>query len=106
MRLIDADKLKELFEDLQITFEEDLSRFKDEELHSPERYRDTQRGRVEGVIDCIMDLEQAETVEAIPIDFLREWFGCNYNAFTDLMIQWEKENEIDRCRWIEKEIYW
>ena len=108
MRLIDADKLKELFEDLQITFEEDLARFKDEELHNPEKYKNTQRGRIEGVIDCIMDLEQAETVEAIPIEWIKEW--RKHKWFSNkpieerivmamgvrLMLEdWEKENEID-----------
>ena len=97
MRLIDADKLKELFEDLQITFEEDLSRFKDEELYSPERYRDTQRGRVEGVIDCIMDLEQAETVEAIPIEWINKWVVTKFagagRVIDALLDDWEKENE-------------
>ncbi len=34
----------------------------------------------------------APTVEAIPIEFLNKWFGNNYNAFTDLMMAWEKEN--------------
>ena len=36
----------------------------------------------------------ADTVEAITIEFLDKWFGNNYNAFTDLMMAWEKENEI------------
>ena len=32
-------------------------------------------------------------VKAIPIEFLEKWFGNNYNAFTDLMMAWEKENQ-------------
>ena len=42
-------------------------------------------------------IQKAPTVKAIPIEFLDKWFGNNYNAFTDLMMAWEKENEIDRC---------
>ena len=77
MRLIDADKL------LQETWEVEIK----DMFHMTETVE---------VVSAI-DIKEAPTVNAIPIDFLREWFrewfGCNYNAFTDLMIQWEKENE-------------
>lgn len=37
-------------------------------------------------------VDDAPTVKAIPIDFLERWFGDNYYAFVDLMMEWEKEN--------------
>lgn len=38
-------------------------------------------------------LQGKEYQPSIPIEFLDKWFGNNYNAFTDLMMAWEKENE-------------
>ena len=43
-----------------------------------------------------LELIQSQlVVEAIPIEFLDKWFGNNYNAFTDLMTAWEKENGVN-----------
>lgn len=98
MRLIDKDSLLELIKDLEVTYQEDLDRFKDEELTNPQRYRDTQRGRIEGVIDCYIDVYNAEEVKAIPIEQLREWqkqYGnkCTYGTIMKCVEDWEKENE-------------
>lgn len=105
MRLIDKDSLLELIKDLEVTYQEDLDRFKDEELTNPQRYRDTQRGRIEGVIDCYIDIYNAEEVKAIPIEFIKqliEKFDCERgNAIKDtfahiltgLLEFWEFEQE-------------
>lgn len=103
MRLIDKDGLLELIKDLEVTYQEDLNRFKDEELTNPQRYRDTQRGRIEGIIDCYIDTYNAEEIEAIPIEWIKKWFsqfygeqGLEWNKCKRFMLEdWEKENEID-----------
>lgn len=38
-------------------------------------------------------IQTAPTISAIPTYFLYKWFGDNYNAYTDLIIEWRKENE-------------
>ena len=80
MRLIDADKLRESI-DCKLLCGIPIS-----PVH--EAYND-------GVHQALYDLDDAETVEAIPIEFLDKWFGNNYNAFTDLMMAWEKENGVN-----------
>lgn len=100
MRLIDKDSLLELIKDLEVTYQEDLDRFKDEELTNPQRYRDTQRGRIEGVIDCYIDAYNAEEIKAIPVEWIRNyvsiWISEPYKNFALNMINvWEKENDRD-----------
>ena len=53
-------------------------------------------------------LDNAPTVEAIPIEWIRKWYrraldnsgfmGDETISVGDLLADWEKENEIDRCR--------
>ena len=105
MRLIDKDGLLELIKDLEVTYQEDLDRFKDEELLNPQRYRDTQRGRIEGVIDCYIDVYNAEEVKAIPIEWLNKYIdstldndnsqmlGFKAALIKEMLEEWEKEND-------------
>lgn len=104
MRLIDKDSLLELIKDLEVTYQEDLDRFKDEELTNPQRYRDTQRGRIEGIIDCYIDTYNAEEIEAIPIEWIMwHWRrsqpdDTQEDAWMKLGVlkmlrDWKKENE-------------
>lgn len=79
MRLIDADELR-------------LSHCKECTLY-PDKCLKDKCDR-----DSIYHIDHAKTVEAIPTKFLREWFGDNYNAFTDLQEAWEKEKENNE-RW-------
>lgn len=103
MRLIDKDSLLELIKDLEVTYQEDLDRFKDEELTNPQRYRDTQRGRIEGVIDCYIDTYNAEEIEAIPVHWILHYVDTHYNVdnYDDIWRyimkmhdEWEKENSV------------
>ena len=66
MRLIDADKLHYIHK----------------------WFEDSGKGEV---VVFAKEIDKAPIVNAIPIDFLRDWFGGNYNAFTDLMIRWERK---------------
>lgn len=107
MRLIDKDGFLELIKDLEMTYQEDLDRFKDEELLNPQRYRDIQRGRIEGIIDCYIDAYSVEEINAIPVEWIKqqlekeeyrtflvdyiEWGSC----LRWLLEAWEEENEIN-----------
>lgn len=74
MRLIDADKLP-VFDMV-------------------DGMADTEKG-IEPIVTHWIQLDfitHAPTVKAIPIDFLERWFGDNYYAFIDLIMEWEKEN--------------
>lgn len=102
MRLIDKDSLLELIKDLEVTYQEDLDRFKDEELTNPQRYRDTQRGRIEGVIDCYIDAYNAEEIKAIPVEWIKKYYTDITSPYTDARIQfeemirkWEKKNATE-----------
>lgn len=107
MKLIDKDGLLELIKDLEVTYQEDLDRFKDEELTNPQRYRDTQRGRIEGIIDCYIDIYNAEEIEAIPIHWILHYVDTHYNVdnydgiwryIMKMHDDWEEENEKQvRC---------
>lgn len=107
MRLIDKDGFLELIKDLEMTCQEDLGRFKDEELLNPQRYRDIQRGRIEGIIDCYIDAYSAEEIDAIPVEWIKqqlekeeyrtflvdyiEWRSC----LDWLLTAWKEENETN-----------
>lgn len=108
MRLIDKDSLLELIKDLEVTYQEDLDRFKDEELTNPQRYRDTQRGRIEGIIDCYIDTYNVEEIEAIPNEWIKNYarhkaskgfteIDCYWQSWEEdvlkMVADWEKENE-------------
>lgn len=104
MRLIDKDSLLELIKDLEVTYQEDLDRFKDEKLTNPQRYRDTQRGRIEGIIDCYIDTYNAEEVKAIPIEWMKNYarkictdddgrYNSKAYGIDRMIYDWEKENE-------------
>ena len=46
------------------------------------------------------DIDNAPTVEAIPIEWIKTWIETKYNAVYnnnvwDMLEDWEKENEID-----------
>lgn len=74
MRLIDAEEFKDdIFRQIELIKVNDFE--------------------VLPVVDVNECLDNAPTVKAIPIEFLDKWFGNNYNAFTDLVMAWEKENE-------------
>ena len=75
MRLIDADVFAEI-----------------SKKHVPEVIENTWD---EGYVECLKVVDETPTVNAIAIEFLEKWFGNNYNAFTDLMMAWEKENECN-----------
>ena len=78
MRLIDADKLVDLI---------------DEEI--PQDGEDDYTNGLAKAMEIILKMYFDKSVDAIPIEFLRKWFGGNYNALTDLLIAWEKENDKD-----------
>ena len=41
------------------------------------------------------DIVKQPVVEAIPTEWLKEWFGNNYNAFTDMMTAWKEYESVD-----------
>ena len=93
MRLIDADELTILFEDLINHHTEDLKRHKD----IPQKYKSRIEGKIDGVVACGMDLITMPTVKAIPIEWIEKWGwknGMSESMSLRVMIDdWEKENE-------------
>ena len=87
MKLIDADKVQmKLFEECQ-----NIRHF-DKDRKKPQIFAD-------GIDFAWVMLDNAPTVKAITIEWIRNWLGKLKNVYDDSVYQmledWEKENEID-----------
>lgn len=55
----------------------------------------------DGVRRVLEDIDKAETIEAIPIEWIWNWIntkGVFAQYISDMIEDWKKENEIDKCR--------
>lgn len=64
-----------------------------EELQEKAREVETQRKKWLQDLEKEFESIHVNKTKAIPIEFLKKWFGDNYSAFNDLMQEWEKEEQ-------------
>ena len=104
MRLIDADKLMLSLADWEL---------QEAPIHTYEKPKEFTADDMQKMIwrtirDCESAVEEQPTVNAIPIEWIKEWYkkalsksgfmGDEMVSVEDLLEDWEKENETNRCR--------
>ena len=87
---VDRNYLMEMFEDLERHYDQESESVPPYEEYSRQMWQ-----RANGIRDCIIDLYNAPTVKAIPIEWIKRYYG-SLKIAQMIIEHWEAESKEER----------
>ena len=100
--MISKSKLIELLEELEQYQDGEANNYNDDILSNPIEYRKLAYERANGIRDCLIVIYDMDEIEAIPTEWLNEWYWKNDDVCCDKRVSalfgkmirdWRKEND-------------